>query len=186
MTTYIIAPLPNTSLSGVVRAYVGVFGILWLFVEPLGAFGLIPTLTTSSATYVYALLILLPAIGLFLFLRWRRWYKTQDLPFLLISIRSTADGVTYSLQVAENMQVNDFLCQFIKILAKGPAKESINAILLRHYPVLQVKRDGKYIDIDSNISLHAAGIKTGDECQLRAQMYEHLNQVMFSRTSDRR
>lgn len=180
MKTYTIAPVPRVSLVGIGSVYVATFGTLWLFIEPLGAFGLIPTVSKLPGFYLYSLLLAIPALALPALLRWYRWYKTHDLPFVSLQVRSAADGVTYSLRVAENMQVGEFLRQYTEILLHGPARSNVEATLSRHYPVLQVNRDGSLVDIDGNLTLHAAGVKDGEECQVRAQEYEHLNQIMFS------
>ena len=181
MKTYTIAPVPRVTLVGMGSVYTATFGALWLFIEPLGAFGLIPAISKLSGFYLYFLLIVIPAFALPALLRWYRWYKTHDLPFVRLKARSAADGVTYSLRVAENMQISEFLRQYTEILLRGPARSKVAATLSRHYPVLQANRDGGLVDIDSNLTLHTAGIKDGEECQVRAQEYEHMNQVMFSR-----
>lgn len=181
MKTYTIAPIPRLTFAGVGATYAATFGALWLFIEPLGAFGLVPPLSKLSAFYLYLLLLVVPAFVLPSLLRGYRWYKTHDLPFVFLKVRSAADGVTYSLRVAENMQVSDFLHQYIEILLRGPARSNVQASLRRYYPVLQVARDGGLVDVDGNLTLHAASIKDGEECQVRAQEHPHLNQIMFSR-----
>ena len=181
MKTYTIAPVPPVTLVGMGSFYVATFGALWLFIEPLGAFGLIPAVSKLSGFYLYSLLLVVPAFALPALLRWHRWYKTHDLPFVRLTVRSAADGTTYSLRVAENMQVAEFLHQYTEILLRGPARDNVEATLRHYYPVLQANRDGGLVDIDGNFTLHAAGIKDGEECQVRAQEYEHKNQVMFSR-----
>lgn len=181
MKTYTIAPVPPVTAKALASAYIGVFALLWMFVEPMGAFGLIPQLTKSSGALVYALLLLTSAAAVVGFLRAYRWSKTHDLPSTTLMIKSTADGATYHLHISENMQIGDALTQYVAILLKGPARDQVKATVSRHYPVLQVRRDGEYIDLDSNLTIREAGLANGDECQVRAQIYEHFNQVMFSR-----
>lgn len=180
MKTYTIAPAPRVTLAGMGSVYVAVFALLWLFIEPLGAFGLIPSLSKMSGFYLYSALLVIPAFVLLALLRWYRWYKIHHLPFVRLSVRSAADGVTYSLRVAANMQIAEFLRQYTEILLSGPARNAVESTVRRYYPVLQVRRGGELVDIDGNATLHIAGIKDGEECQVRAQEYEHWNQVMFS------
>ena len=181
MKTYTITPTPRITLVGMGSVYLATFGVLWLFIEPLGAFGLIPSLGKTSGLFLYSLLLVLPALALPAFLRWYRWHKTHSLPFVKFSVRSATDGVTYSLRVALNMQVSEFLRQYTEILLRGPARSKVEATLARYYPVLQVKRDGALVDVDANSTLHTVGITEGEECLIRAQEYEHMNRVMFSR-----
>jgi hypothetical protein len=181
MKTYRIAPVPRFTLVGMGTVYLATFGTLWLFVEPLGAFGLIPSLEKQSALLVYVFLLLIPAVALPAILRWHRWYKTHSLPFIRLSVRSAADGVTYSLKVAENMQISEVLRQYTEILRRGPARNNVEETLRRYYPVLQVKRGNVFIDLDGNSTIYAAGIRDSEECQIRAEEHVHLNKVMFSR-----
>ncbi len=181
MKTYTIAPIPRVTLAGMGSVYLVTFGGLWLFMEPLGAFGLIPSVGRLTGFYLYALLLVLPAFALPALLRWFRWYRTHDLPFVKLSVRSAADGVTYSLRVAENMQIAEFMRQYTVLLRRGPARDAVEASLLRYYPVLQVLRGGKFVDVDGNATLHAASIKDGEICQVRGQKHEHWNQLIFSR-----
>lgn len=185
MRTYTIAPVHQFTLVGMGSVYLFTFGALWLFIEPLGAFGIMPSVSKLSGFFLYSLLLVVPALGLPVFLRWHRWYKTHDLPFVKLNVRSAADGVTYSLRVAENMQITEFLRRYTEILLSGPARANVEAALRRYYPVLQVNRCGVFADIDGSLTLHAAGIKDGAECQVRAQEYPNMNRVMFSRASSR-
>ena len=130
-TTYTITPAPRLTLVGMGSAYVGTFAGLWLFIEPLGAFGLIPAVSKLSGFGLYSLLLVIPALALPALIRWHRWYKTHDLPFVSFTVRSAADGITYSLRVAENMQLSDFLQHYTKILLKGPAHSQVAATLHR-------------------------------------------------------
>jgi len=184
MKTYIIAPVPRITLVGMGSIYVAAFGVLWLFIEPLGTFGLIPSVSKISGFYLYSALLIVPALILPAFLRWHRWYKTHDLPFVKLKVRSAADGVTYSLRIAENMQITEFLRQYTEILLHGPARNNVAGMLRHSYPVLQVNRGGNFVDIDGSLTLHAAGIKDGEECQVRAQESEYMNQIMFSLAED--
>lgn len=182
MKTYTIAPIPRVTLVGMGSVYVATFGALWLFIEPLGAFGLIPSVSKLSGFYLYSLLLAVPALVLPAVLRWHRWYKIHELPFVTVRVRSAADGITYSLRAAENMQIVEFLRQYTEILLRGPARSKVAETLRRYYPVLQVSRNGSLVDINGNLTLHAAGIADGEECHVRAQEFEDRNIVMFSRT----
>jgi hypothetical protein len=181
MKTYTIAPVPPVSAKALTSAYVGAFAILWMFVEPLSALGLIPQFTKSSGALVYALLLLASSVVVVGFLRAYRWSKTHNLPSITLTIKSAADGATYHLRINENMQIGDALTQYVAILLKGPARDQVKATASRYYPIFQVRRDGEYIDLNSNLTVREAGLANGDECQVRAQIYEHFNQVMYSR-----
>ncbi len=183
MKTYTIAPIPRITFAGITSAYLVILGSLWLFIEPLGTFGLIPPIEKLTGFYLYSLLLVIPAFVIAVFFRWYHWFKIHDMPFVNISIRSAIDGVTYSLRVAQNMQVAEFLDQYVRLLRSGPAKNSVETLLSRHYPVLQVKRDNVFIDIDSRVTFYTAKIKDGEQCQVRAEEHKHMNQPMFSRRS---
>lgn len=185
MRTYIIAPILHVSFKGVSSAYIGAFGVLWLFVEPMGTFGLIPQLDRTSGIVTYIILLLVPALLIPMFLHGYRWYKIHNLPLIALSVRSASDGVTYSLRVAENMQVGEVMMQFMDILLQGPSRDRVQSYLYRYHPVLQVYRADKYVDVDSNLTVHAAGLCDKDECQVRAQLHNHFNEVRFSKVFSR-
>jgi hypothetical protein len=179
MKIYTISPVKRPSFRAAAAAYVGTFGVLWLFIEPLGAFGLLPTLNRVWSIGVYAVLILVPSVLLPFFLRGYRWYKTHNLPLIYLTIHSASDGVTYSIRAAENMQVGDFLSEFSRLLLRGPGHERVEAISHHYYPILQVRRDGQFVDVESNNTIRSAGLRDQDECQVRGQIHEEFNQVMY-------
>lgn len=180
MSVHTIAPTPCLSAKAVASFYFGAFGALWLFIEPLSFFGLLPQLSKFSGAVIYLVLLLVPAVMLLVFLRWFRWHKTHHLPFVQIAIRSALDGATYQVRVAENMQVGEVLTRFLEILLKGPAQHQVKDLSRRFYPVLQVRRNDQFIDVHSNQTINMVGLKNHDECQVRAQLYEHFSGVMFS------
>ena len=183
MRLHTIAPTLHMSVGSLASTYVATFGVLWLFIEPLGAFGLTPQLTGWSSIAMYGLLLLVPALLLPFMLSGFRWYKTHDLPFISLVLQSTVDGVTYPLRVAANMQVGEALIRIIEILRAGPGKEQVDEYLKRYYPVLQVRRGDAFHDIDANLTIHAAGLQDNDECQIRGQLHEYFNEVRFSRST---
>ena len=136
MKFYTIAPVPRLSFVGLGATYLVAF---WCALAIRGAVGNVRSHTglgpKTSAIATYAALLLIPAALLTVALQWLRWHKIHNLPFIKLRIRSAADGATYSLRVAENMQVNDFLRQYVGILRRGPARNQVEATVQRHYPV---------------------------------------------------
>ena len=181
MRTYTIAPTSPVTLKTAASVYVGAFGTIWLFVEPLGLFGLVPFVGGFAGLASYLLMLSAAMLVLLTFLRGYQWYKTHDLPFVSLKVASTSDGATYALRVAENMQVGDFLHEFLKLLSRGPGREKVQMLSRRYNPVLQVRHDGQFIDIDSNVTVGGAGLKDNDICQVRGELSEIFNRAMFSR-----
>lgn len=181
MRTYTIAPASPISLKAAASVYVGAFGTIWLFVEPLGLFGLIPPVGGLAGLASYLLMLVAAMLVLLAFLRGHQWYKTHDLPFISFKVMSASDGATYRLRVAENMQVGDFLYDFLRLLSRGPGREKVGMFSHRYTPILQVRRGDEFIDIDSNETVGGAGLKDNDICQVRGNLSEVFNRVMFSR-----
>lgn len=184
MKIYTVAPITKLTMRGRVLTYVASLGVLWLFVEPASAFGVFPSLTGAVSWLGYLLLLALPLLFVPVAVRWHWWYKTHELPFIQVSIRSTADGVTYRVKVAENMLVSEALRQFLDIVRRGPGKDHVDSISYDHYPVLQMKAVGRFVDVDANVTVSASGLQEGSECQIRAQRYAHQEVVHFYQTSD--
>ncbi|MBU4295727.1 MAG: hypothetical protein L6365_06735 [Desulfobulbaceae bacterium] len=116
-------------------------------------------------------------------LRGYRWYRIHDLPFVALSVASASDGATYSLRVSANMQVGDFLYEFLNLLARGPAREKVQAMRRWYLPILQVRRGDTFIDVDSNLTVSDAGLKDKDFCPVRCVQVENFNRIMYSRVS---
>lgn len=128
-------------------------------------------------------MLVVATLVLVAFLRGYQWYKTHDLPFVTFKVVSASDGVTYALRVAQNMQVGDFLNEFLRLLSRGPGREKVRMFSHRYNPVLQVRRGEQFIDVDSNATIGTAGLKDNDICQVRGELSEVFNRVMFSRAA---
>lgn len=183
MRIYTIAPASPVSFKAVASVFVGTFGTIWLFVEPLGLFGLVPPGGGIPGIASYLLMLAAASLVLVAFLRTYRWHKIHALPFVALTVASASDGATYSLRVSANMQIGDFLCDFLSLLSRGPGRERVQMFSRRYFPVLQVRRGASFIDVDSNLTICAAGLKNQDICQVRGQRHEHFGQTMFSRAA---
>jgi hypothetical protein len=181
MRTYTIAPASPISLKAAASVYVGAFGTIWLFVEPLGLFGLVPPVGGVAGLVSYLLMLSVAMFLLLAFLRGYQWYKTHDLPFVSFKVISASDGATYALRVAENMQVGDFLHDFLRLLSRGPGSEKVKLFSHHYIPILQVCHSGQFLDVDSNVTIGSAGLKDNDICQVRGKLSEVFNCIMFSR-----
>ena len=185
MRIYTIAPTSPITLRAAASVYVGAFGTIWLFVEPLGLFGLVPAVGGVAGLASYLLMLGAAMLVLLAFLRGYQWYKTHDLPFVSFRVTSASDGATYALRVAENMQVGDFLHDFLHLLSRGPGREKVKMFWRRYDPILQVRRDDEFVDLDSNVTIGDAGLKNSDICQVRGELNEVFNRTMFSRRAIR-
>lgn len=185
MRTYTITPASPVTFKTAASVYVGAFGTIWLFVEPLGLFGLVPPVGGIAGLTSYLLMLASAMFVLLAFLRGYQWYKIHNLPFVSFMTISASDGATYSLRVAENMQVGDFLHEFMDILSRGPGREKVQLFSHRYDPILQVRRNDQFIDIDSNLTVGTSGLKDNDICQIRGELSKVFSRVMFSRASAR-
>ncbi len=180
MRTYTIAPSSPISLKAGASVFVGAFGTIWLFIEPLGLFGLVPAIGGALGIASYLLMLLAALLVLLLFFRSYRWYKIHDLPFVHLTVASASDGITYSLRVAKNMQIGDFFHDFLQLIQRGPGRDKVKVFARRYDPVLQVQRSEKFVDVDSNFTVGNAGLVDGDVCQVRGAEHERYRTVMFS------
>lgn len=180
MRSYVVAPVQFADTKHMVSIFVGAFGGGWLFIEPLGAFGLLPQFPGYTGLWLYGALIALGVIAVIRYVRAYQWYRrTVRLPFVHLVVSSTSDGVDYDIRAAANMQVGAFLQSFMDLLEKGPARERVRAFRHRYQPILQVRKDGGFVDVDSNLRVEAAGLKEGDKCQIRGEPHPQFNVPMF-------
>ncbi len=183
MNRYTIAPVASLQPRAILSVFVATFGSVWLFVEPLGAFGLLPQFQSGLGAIGYMLIIVVSVLIVLFFIRGYRWSKTVDVPFVNITIESASDGGTYQVRAAYNMQVGEFVESFIDLLSKGPARERVMLFRLHHLPILQIKRNNDYMDVDSNLSLQDAGIVENDICQIRGELNPVFNTTRLSRST---
>lgn len=185
MRTYTIAPASPMSFKAVASVFVGAFGTIWLFVEPLGLFGLVPVVSAITGVVLYLLMLCAALLVVVAFLRSYRWYKRHNLPFIALNVASASDGAIYSLRVSANMQIGDFLYNFLDLLSRGPGRERVQLFNHRYFPILQVRRGESFVDIDSNLTVSSAGLKDQDFCQVRGEQYRFFNHALYSKVRRR-
>lgn len=179
MRTYTVAPALPTPFKAVASVFIGSLGTVWLFIEPLGLFGLVPPMSGKLGWITYLIILIASLLISAAFVRGYRWYKVHYLPFVRLTIASASDGATYSVRASANMQIGDFLRDFLKILLNGLGSERVKAFRQRYLPIFQVYRNDKFIDVDSNLTIAGAGLND-DLCQIRGEKDPSFDRVLFS------
>lgn len=176
-----IAPVEELSFKSSSAVFATVFGLFWLFLEPLGLFELLPSLsgTLGWAAYVALFVASLAGVLAARFLYRRAGYT--KLTFLYFTVASSADGADHYVRAPENMQVWHFVHEFLSYLSRGPARERIRQLLFQFDPLLQVGRDGSFVDVGNSLTLAQAGVTNGARCQIRGVVRPERNEPLFSR-----
>ena len=163
---------PGLSLKELGGMYLSTFGVLWLAIEPLGAFGILTDTTASIGWFGYialvviSLLVAVPASQV-----WRN-LKFQRQEFMSFVVESSIEGVTYKVKAPANTQVWDFSHLFIEHLEKGPASDKVRTIKKHYSPVLNVRRGNVKSEVDNNITLKEADVHEGDVLYISGKLIE--------------
>lgn len=176
-----IAPVEELSLKSSSVVFVTIFGLFWLFLEPLGLFGLLPSLSgvLGWAAYLALFCVSFGGVVAVRFLHRRAGYS--KLTFVTFTVASSTDGADHFVRAPGNMQVWHFVHEFLSYLSHGPARERIRQLMLHFDPVLQVGREGSFVDVGNSLTLSQAGVINGVRCQIRGISRPERNEPLFSR-----
>lgn len=179
-----IAHVEGLSLKTAAGVFVTAFGLVWLFIEPLGLFGLLPQLSgwMGFAAYIVMLIAAIAAVRIAVLVR--RRYGHLKLTFVTFTVASSTDGADHLVRAPVNMQVWDFVYLFLRKLEDGPAAERVRALNRQFDPILQLGKDGHFIDIGNSLTLTHAGIIDGALCRIRGEPRKERG-VLFSRGAAR-
>ena len=82
----LIAPKPLIAL------FAGSFAAIWLAIEPLGLFGLVPQLSGSAGVFAYLGMFVASVLLSVIILKVRRHFQIKKIPTVDFIIESTSDG----------------------------------------------------------------------------------------------
>jgi len=178
-----IVPSANLPRYGPVAAFASSFAAIWLYVEPLGLFGLVPPLPAAKGILLYALMIACAIVVTVVWVMLHRRYSYGRLTFITFIVASSSDGADHVVRAPTNMLVDDFLYKFLRYLESGPAGDRIRALQRQHFPVLQLNLNNAISDVPMDKTLSDAGITDGCRCLVRGERYRSPDVPMFSRGS---
>ena len=178
-----IAPVEELSFKSLSAVFVTIFGLFWLFLEPLGMFGLLPSLTSVSGWPAYFGLLCVSLTGVVVTRLLYRRAGYSKLTFVIFTVASSADGADHFVRAPGNMQVWHFVHEFLSYVSRGPARERVRQLMFHFDPVLQVGREGSFVDVGNSLTLLQAGITDGVRCQIRGISRPERNEPLFSRQS---
>lgn len=176
-----IAHIEGLSFKATFGIFAAAFGLVWLFIEPLSLFGLLPQISgwTGIAAYLVMLIAAIAAVRVAALIR--RHSGHAKLSFVTFTVASSTDGADHLVRAPINMQVWDFVYLFLRELERGPAREHVRALHRQFDPILQLGKDGHFFDVGSSLTLTQAGVIDGVLCRIRGEPRRERNMPMFSR-----
>ncbi len=169
------------SLETRIRWFIGIFGGLWLFMEPLSAFGLAVDFLKSSGYGGYVTLILLASVITIIieYLNKKRIKGRQV--FIPLVILQTSSGSEHLVEVPRSMQISQFLELFVKHFSIERVMWIKQLLSVDHYDLtLQVKRNGQYQTVSNRNTINEAGILSGDECIIRGTIKRKYHNISLN------
>jgi hypothetical protein len=179
MKPFIILPTERLSFGAAASIFCGVFGSLWLFLEPLEFFGLAPKISIWVGLFGYSLLLIISFVSVLIYSKINSMLRASRYEFITFTIISATEGSEYAVKAPKHMQVVVFLHKFIFHLSTGPAKSNIDLLNIYFYPVFQIQKEQGYIDVNSQSTLSQAGIVNGSLCQIRANPKSESNEIKY-------
>lgn len=181
MRATVIEPATKVPLQAIAGVFFGTFGALWLLVEPMFGLGLLPAFPYEAGWVGYALIVVLSAASVFIFVPVYRKYKSSKKTFLTFRVISASDGAEHLVSSPSAMLVGDFTAGFLKYLSRGPTKGYVLALQRTHEPVLQIIAASGPVSLPNGKALECAGISNGVRCQISAIPREAY--TLFSRVA---
>lgn len=179
MNALTIAPVESLSVKAAASVFFASFGGLWLMVEPMDFFGVLPALTGWIGVLSYLGIFAFAIVAVVFSARIHTLIMRSKMTFVTFTVISATEGGEYLVRAPVSMQIWDFSYRFIEYLRKGPARDRVEWLSRYYDPVFQIEKSATVIDLDAGQTLAQAGITNGARCQLRGKPKEH--RVMFSR-----
>jgi hypothetical protein len=138
------------------------FGIIWLFIEPLNAFGLTDNF---NGWLVYAFLMLCSIMITLLFDIVARKHNKSKFHWIEVTIIFRTEGARYQVKAPRDMSIRSFIIRLGEVLhARGA--ELLKWNIEHQEVVLDYWRDGKAVRAKSDRSFLEQNIPNGSECDL--------------------
>lgn len=157
-------------------AYLFFLGGLWLFMEPLSAFGLAEDFLKTKGLIGYLALLgssLILTIVTELFQRRRTLGK---ITFVSLTILLTEDGTEHLVEVPRSMRVGQFLNLFLPRVAIKALVPVMDMYAMKLY----VRRNGQFQPVDSKDIILEAGLRNGDECKIKGEILPRHQTITLS------
>ena len=165
--------LPSVTVKQMASLFMTAFGIVWLFLEPMGLFGLYPQFLAKLGWYGYLILAVTALAVTVLGLNLLRRHKFVKIEFINLEVESSIDGCSHYVRAPENIQVWDFVNLFLEHLKRGAVREQIDAMARVYDPVLHVRTGDTDHEITNSLTLKEANLKNGDVCFIKGQPRKH-------------
>ncbi|WP_321392216.1 hypothetical protein [uncultured Desulfuromusa sp.] len=169
-----VGHLPYLNLTELGGTYVSTFGIIWLIIEPLSLFGLMPESISTTGWLGYIALIILSLVIATPISQKIRKIKFNRQELLKVNVESSLEGVTYSVKTPANIQVYDFSRLFVDHLERGPVSKKIKALKWHYSPVLNIRRGETKVELDNSMTLQEANIKEHDVLFITGKQIEPM------------
>ncbi len=176
--------LPSASISprAAWAVFLGVFATLWLLIEPLGLFGLLPTMSILAGVGGYAVMLVLSVIAVLLAPQIYRLNLRKTIPTVEFEISLSSDGIDHRVIAARNMQIWVFLGSFLNEIERRPGGDRVSVLRATYDPVIQIlEPNGAYRVLESTSTIFEAGVTEGSKCTIIGKPKQVNSGIRFSR-----
>lgn len=175
-----IVPKPYLSRKKLAITFFGIFGFIWLMIEPLPSLGVIPEFVEKNGKWIYWTMLFVSLIATFLIETSVRFLSSRKRNLVSVTIILTELGLSKNVEAPKDIRIDIFLGFLMKKLSKYSPK---NSALLVHemYDLTLVKKmNNNEIELDSNLTFKEAGIENGDSFKVKGIIKPIHTQILFS------
>ena len=175
-----IIPKPYLSMKKLVLTFFGIFGFIWLIVEPLPSLGVLPEIAKNNGKWIYFSMLLISLIGTLFIENSIRFFSSRNKNLISIQIALTELGVNKNIETPKDLRIDIFLESLMKRLAKYSIKNSSLSNYGMYDLTLTKRLGGEDIELDSNLTIKEAEIKEGDIFKIKGTIKPIHRQAFFS------
>lgn len=167
--------------------FVWVFGLIWLFIEPLTALDIIPDKLPDLKAWWYLILVILVLVftSLFVFKGFFREYLVGKMNFIPFDLALTEIGTRYQIEAPEDMRIGEFLNLFLKKVENSVSLDS-DLSIARHRlyeNTLMLRQERGLKELDSLLTIGEIGLTENDVCEIHGEIKPVYTHVLYCSSS---
>ena len=156
--------------------FFSIFAGLWVFLEPLSAFGLTKGYIESVGVWGYVDLLLFSLIPTALIEYFQHRKVRGKISLVKLTILLTENGTEHMVNVPRSMRIEQFLSIFVTRVQINALKMPVDAYELS----LNVLRNGNYQKVDSNSTIQEADLIDNDLCKITGDIMPRYASVTMT------
>ena len=150
--------------------FVGVFGILWLFLDPLLTLVIDISVIESLGIWGFLALFILSTLATFFVELLNRRREIGNITFIPIVLVLTENGTRHRIQAPIDMQIDIFLSLLIEKYTRQAAPKTLLSVLHIFDVKLSVVREEGTVELAGDKTFREVGLQDSAICYLKGHI----------------